>query len=319
MERCGWSSAGKRHAVAFVRPFLPRKRQKGTRVGRTEAKPAPSTATRDDLRPQTTDRGMTRFSAACRPWSAARGLPSLRRCTCPPHPGLEMCFPRPPLVVSGEASAQSRRRYFVGRKVTFSRGHVLGDTFSGTRLPRPPRGRVERSAVTEGNEYSWGAQRSRDTPTDTTDTTNTADTTGNAGSVEVSPRRAAGALRSRRRWFRRERKLRPTLLFSAVRRPWSVVIKATHLPPSHPGLEMCLPRPPRGRVERSAVTEGNEYSWGAQRSRDTPTDTTDTTGNAAFPKMSPRTCRISVGNAGSVEVSPRRAAGGPPVETTLVS
>ena len=126
-----------------------------------------------------------------------------------------MCFPRPPLVVSGEASAQSRRRYFVGRKVTFSRGHVLGDTFLGTRLPRPPRGRVERSAVTEGNEYSWGAQRSRDTPTDTADTT---DTTGNAGSVEVSPRRAAGALRSRRRWFRRERKLRPTLLFSGRRR-----------------------------------------------------------------------------------------------------
>jgi hypothetical protein len=120
-----------------------------------------------------------------------------------------------------------------------------------------------------------------------------------------------------------ELKLRPTLLFSGrrrtatredlrapdhrprndallgglpsvVRRPWSVVIEAMHLPPATWARDV-LPPPALWscRAER-------------QRSRDTPTDTTNTTGNA-----------------GSVEVSPRRscqAQGGvsTPLEATCL-
>ena len=153
-----------------------------------------------------------------------------------------------------------------------------------------------------------------------------------------------GGAESRRRWFRRD--VLPLPATGRVERsesgvetpPWACWIRSgvlglwrsLHVGPQGPSVEttcwsvggmlcfvgraffceVCLPRPPHGRVERSAVTEGNEYSWGAQRSRDTPTNLPDTTGNAASMKASPWVCSLgvpgAVETAGPVEVSPRR-------------
>ena len=160
-----------------------------------------------------------------------------------------MCFPRPLLVVSSEASAQSRH-------------------------PHEPVGCDRKRRLRE------------DVSTDVPGAVET------AGPLGVSPLRAAGALRSRRRWFAGG---------------W-LLLRDTPPPPA------------LSRVERSAVTEGNEYSWGAQRSRDTPTTLPDATGNADSAKIFRWTCQEP-----SKPLVPWRSLHsvptgvGTPVETTLVS